>query len=50
MWLNIAASQGVNSAVNIRNIVERKMSSGQIETAQQMAQRCMSSNYKQCDD
>ena len=49
MWLNIAASHGIDNASENRNVVESKMSISQIETAQEMAKRCVSSNYKQCD-
>ena len=49
MWFNIAASSGNTLAEAIRDKVAKKMTPTQIEKAQEMAQRCMKSNYKNCD-
>ena len=49
MWLNISAMAGNEKAKTARDIVAKKMSQTQIEKAQEMARRCQSSNYKNCD-
>ena len=49
MWWNISASSGHKNAQSNLNIVEKRMSQTQIEKAQEMARRCQSSNYKNCD-
>ena len=49
MWLNISASSGDKNAESSRDIVAKKMSQTQIEKAQEMARRCQSSNFKNCD-
>ena len=37
MWLNLASDQGYKSAIESKNIVEKKMTPSQIEKAQEMA-------------
>ena len=49
MWLNISASSGNTLAESNRDKVAKKMTQTQIEKAQEMARRCQSSNYKNCD-
>ena len=49
MWWNISASSGNKNAVSNLDIVAKKMTPTQIEKAQEMARRCQSSNYKNCD-
>ena len=49
MWLNISASSGDKNAEANLDIFAKKMSPTQIEKAQEMAQRCMKSNYKNRD-
>ena len=49
MWLNISASSGDKNAEANLDLVAKKMTPTQIEKAQEMAQRCMKSNYKNCD-
>ena len=49
MWLNISASSGNALAESNRDKVAKKMTQTQIEKAQEMARRCQSSNYKNCD-
>ena len=49
MWWNISASSGHNNAESNRDIVAKKVSQTQIEKAQEMARRCQSSNFKNCD-
>ena len=49
MWFNIAASSGKSkNASNNRDIIEKKMSSSQIETAQNLARKCVRKKYKGC--
>ena len=49
MWLNISASSGNADAEANRDNVAKRMSQTQIKKAQEMAQRCQSSNFKNCD-
>jgi len=49
MWLNIAAIDGDADAIKNRDIVTKKMSSTQIEKAQEAATRCIKQNFKNCD-
>jgi hypothetical protein len=49
MWFNIAAANGDAKAPKNRDIVSAKMTSQQIERAQQMARDCMARNYKRCN-
>ena len=49
MWLNISASSGNTLAESNRDKVAKKMTQTQIEKAQEMARRCQSSNFKNCD-
>ena len=49
MWFNIGASSGDKNAEANRDIIAKQMSPTQIEKAQEMARRCQSSNYKNCD-
>ena len=37
MWFNLSGSNGHKNAVELRNIVEKKMTPSQIEKAQDMA-------------
>ena len=49
MWLNIAASQFNHmDAMNERDNLEKKMTSLQIQQAQDRARLCISKNYKDC--
>lgn len=48
MWLNIAASNGNASALEIRDLVARKMTAAQIARAQELAKQCVAKNYKGC--
>ena len=50
MWWNIAGSQGKEGARKKRDIVEKKMTSTQIETAQRLAHECVKKKYKRCDE
>ena len=49
MWFNISASSGHENAKSNRDIVAKTMTPTQIEKAQDMARRCQSSNFKNCD-
>ena len=49
MWWNISASSGHKNSEANRDKVTMKMTPTQIEKAQEMARRCQSSNYKNCD-
>ena len=49
MWWNIAASSGHENAKSNRDIVAKTMTPTQIEKAQDMARRCQSSNFNNCD-
>ncbi len=49
MWMNIAASSGKSKdAPKNRDIIAKKMSPTQIETAQNLARECVKKNYKGC--
>ena len=48
MWFNIAASQGYKDALKGRDMVAKKMTPSQIETAQRLARECVKKNYKGC--
>ena len=50
MWWNIAASRGEEGASKKRDIVEKKMTFTQIETAQRLARECVKKKYKGCDE
>jgi TPR repeat protein len=49
MWWNIAAIEGNVDAIWNRDFVAKKMSSTQIEKAQEAASRCIKQNFKNCD-
>ena len=48
MWLNIAASQGDETAAKSREIIVGEMTPSQIENAQDLARECVKKNYKGC--
>jgi uncharacterized protein len=51
MWLNIAAANGDETSVeyrDMRDTTSNYLTSAQIEKAQNMARRCMESDYKDC--
>ena len=49
MWYNLSASNRYSHASKHRDDVATKMTSAQIAQAQEMAQRCQASNFKNCD-
>jgi hypothetical protein len=49
MWFNIAASSGENKkASKNRDIVAKRMTTSQIETAQKLSREYLKKNYKGC--
>ena len=48
MWFNIAASNGSQFGVMTRNMVEKKMTAGDISKAQELARNCVAKQYKGC--
>ena len=48
MWWDIAASRGDRDARKNRDIVEKKMSPTQFESAQNLSSECVKKNYKEC--
>jgi TPR repeat protein len=48
MWGSLAASNGNENGGKLRDFVEQKMTSSQIETAQKIARECISKKYKGC--
>ncbi len=48
MWVNIAASRGHDFALDLRDIIEKKMSATQVGNAQKLARGCVDKNYKGC--
>jgi TPR repeat protein len=49
MWMNLAAVSGDKDAQKIRDAIAAKMTSQQIAKAQAMAQKCLASQYKDCE-
>ena len=49
MFFLLSASNGDSDASKNRDDVAKKLNSSQIQQAQEMAQRCQASSYKQCD-
>ena len=49
MWYNIAATNGSGDASDYRQGISELMTSAQINQAQALAQKCLASNYQQCE-
>ena len=49
MWFLLSVANGNSDASQYRDEVAKKLNSSQIQQAQEMAQRCQASSYKQCD-
>ena len=49
MWLSMAATQGFDGANAPRAHVRRKMTASQIELANTLFTRCLSNNFKGCE-
>ena len=48
MWYNLAASNGDETATENRDIVAKKMTPADISKAQDLARKCLASNYQEC--
>ncbi len=48
MWANLASSSGFGMAQQLRLLLTEKMTSNQIERAQELARKCFNKNYKGC--
>ena len=48
MWANIAAAGGSSKAKKLRDIITKELSPADLKQAQQMAKRCMASDYTDC--
>ena len=48
MWFNLAASNGAEKATENRDIVAKKMTPADISKAQDLARKCLASDYKGC--
>ena len=48
MWYNLAAAQGHEEAKEYRDKMTKIMTRGQIAKAQEMSQKCLANNYKNC--
>lgn len=48
MWLNLAAAQGSDGAVNARSIVAEQLTGAGLETAQRLSRECLARQYKGC--
>ena len=48
MWWNIVASSGDKDAVTLKDAVSKRMTSSQIEKAQDLARECVKKKYKGC--
>jgi TPR repeat protein len=48
MWFNVAASSGQKTAAPNRDIVAKRMSSSQMEKAQDLARQCVKKKYRGC--
>ncbi len=49
MWYVLAADQGSGEAQYFLLVMNDEMTAEQIEEAEKMAQRCMNSNYQDCN-
>ena len=48
MWYNISASLGDEVATKNRKLMEKKMTPDQVDRAQELARKCVSSHYEDC--
>jgi len=48
MWANLASSSGFEMAQQLRQLLTEKITSHQIERAQELARECFEKNYKGC--
>ena len=49
MWFNLANANGINEAKNQRDFVADRMTFAQLAEAQARAEKCVNSNYQDCD-
>jgi len=49
MWSSIAAIRGFSDAIEVRELVDKKMTPAQIGKAQKAASLCIKQNFKNCD-
>ena len=48
MWWNLAAANGIEDASTSKGIIAKRMTSSQIEKAQELSRECLKNNYKNC--
>ena len=48
MWWNLAAASGSEKASKNKDIIAERMTSSQIEKAQELSRECFKKNYKDC--
>ena len=48
MWANIAASNGIGDAAELRQFIEKQMDKNELKIARQLARQCKETNYKSC--
>ncbi len=48
MWANLAASKGDDDGAELRDEVEKEMTSNQISEAQKLSRECLAKDYKGC--
>ena len=48
MWWNLAAANGDEDASENKDIIAERMTSSQIEKAQELSRECLKNNYKNC--
>jgi len=48
MWWNLAAANGDDSASKNKDIIAERMTSSQIEKAQELSRECFKNDYKNC--
>ena len=49
MWANIAVLNGIQEALNNRDVAAKQITPQQIEEAQELAKKCITNKYKGCD-
>jgi len=49
MWLSIAAIRGFSEAIEVRELVDKKMTPAQIDKGQEAASDCIKRNFENCD-
>ena len=49
MWFNLANEAGHSSAKDEREELSEKMTTKELRVAQELSQKCLDSNYKDCE-